>query len=302
MQKPVFIILTICLLVSTSIVVGSGPAGEWSLIGTYDTGSYGLESDSESRALTLRYAVGDAFRFRCEMSALNTELPPGVIPTGLGTTRYGRGGGGGAGNGNGGQGSGDPGGNGGALPAFNADGMVEGPISSSGIGDIRMAVSGKLAGGGAKLTRLDAELEVKIPTADEQKGLGTGKTDYRLGLAGEYGFWSATGFAELGWNILGDPEGYELDDVLDACIGVESEPLGVGGRVILAGWLDGNDETVEGAGRRISAGIGLRTTGALRWDIRLGSGLGGSSEDLRVSVGLSFGTAGNRLHQRGMKR
>ncbi len=173
--------------------------------------------------------------------------------------------------------------------------------SVTGIGDVRLAVSRRVLGGGVELFRFDASMEVKIPTADEDDNLGTGEWDYRFGLASEYRFWSASAFGGIGWSRLGDTDLVELDDVLDLYVGLDSEPF-AGDRLIATGWLEGWQPAVDTAGHRAVVGVGIRTTGRLRWRLQVRTGLTDSSEDLAVVAGMSFGIApsgpGVRGHQR----
>jgi hypothetical protein len=142
--------------------------------------------------------------------------------------------------------------------------------------------------------------EAKPPTADADEGLGTGEWDARIGLTSEYRFWSATGFAGLGWNYLGDPAWVELNDVVDAYAGVESEPLG--GRMILSGWLAGNPEVVPGVGSRAIVGFGLRTTGEWRFRFQTTAGLTDGSEDFSVLFAVSRGVLTPTVGTRGPRR
>jgi hypothetical protein len=144
--------------------------------------------------------------------------------------------------------------------------------------------------------RLDAGLELKVPTAREDDYLGTGEWDGRVGLTGEHRMWSLTLFGGLGWNHLGDPDWVELDDVADASIGVESEPLRE--RLVISGWLEGNQEVVEGAGSRAAVGMGIRTVGKVRWQAVLTAGLTEAAEDFGVMLGLSFGVRPPRQPRR----
>jgi hypothetical protein len=170
----------------------------------------------------------------------------------------------------------------------------------SGLGDLRLAASRRVVGGGAKVYRLDAGVEAKAPLADEEEGLGSGEWDARLGLSGEYRFWLARGFAGVGWNHLGDPAWVELQDVPDAYIGAESDPLG--GRIILSGWLEGNPEVVEGAGSRAALGVGLRTLGRARWRLSAIVGLTDAARDFMLVVGASFGVTTPTVGTRGPMR
>ena len=160
--------------------------------------------------------------------------------------------------------------------------------TASGIGDIRVALSRRLFGGGVKVFRMDAELEVKLPTADDDNGMGTGETDYRIGFWGGYRFWSSSLYARAGWNRLGDPWWGDLKNVIDVQLGMESDPVAAD-RLILAGWIAAAQEAVEGQGEAFNFGASLRTTGRYRWYGRVLVGLGDASPDFSVAIGLSIG-------------
>jgi hypothetical protein len=165
------------------------------------------------------------------------------------------------------------------------------------VGDLRVTVGRRLAGGGVRLFRLAAEVAVKVPTADEDRRLGTGEWDARAGVAAEYRFWSATAFGGAGWNRLGDPGSIELDDVWDAYAGVERATFG--DRAMLAGWVDGRQEIVAGAGAGLAAGLELRGRGPAGWRLAVTAGLVDGSEDFGIVVGRSIGSgAGERRTRR----
>jgi hypothetical protein len=161
----------------------------------------------------------------------------------------------------------------------------------TGLGDVRLAVERELAGGGARLHRFAARAEVKAPTADAERRLGTGEWDARLGLLGELRTWSATYFWGAGWNLLGDPDAFALPDVPDGYLGVESEPWR--GRVRGAVWLEGHGEVVPGAGARVALGAGLRGAGRRAWRLAGSVGLTDGAEDFRLLLGAGVGTVGD---------
>jgi hypothetical protein len=162
-------------------------------------------------------------------------------------------------------------------------------------------VARRLAGGGAKLFRTDAALELKLPTADEDAGLGTGELDARATVSGEIRSWSVTGFGGIGWSRLGDPSWIELEDVFDAFLGLESNPL-AGERLVLSGWLEGHEEVVQGPGGHLALGIGLRTTGSMRWKLSVTTEVGGSYDETTVLFGPSFGAPALGPGIRGVER
>jgi len=152
----------------------------------------------------------------------------------------------------------------------------------TGMGDVRMEIQADLAGGGARLYHLIAELDAKAPTADEREGLGTGRWDVRIGLLGERRFWSATLFGGAGYSRLGDLRRLELRDVPDAFLGVESEPW----RELRAAiWIEGQSAVLAGSEARSALGLGVRSAGRHPWRIVTTIGLTGADEE----IGLLFG-------------
>ncbi len=93
---------------------------------------------------------------------------------------------------------------------------VERHGSESGVGDTNLDLRYRFLDETDSLPEMSVHGGVKLPTADEDKGLGTGETDYRMGieLVKELGGWTL----DLGmdYNILGDPDGYDLDNYVSA--------------------------------------------------------------------------------------
>lgn len=294
----------VCWLVMLAGALGANSAraaiGEIFLTAGYASGSYGTGSDSEVASTRVIFNSGDRFQFKADAGWIRVESPYGILPGRTGPVPMRRR----QGNGNPGNGVGPPtSGNHGNQPDSPE---IEPPlpeteeISASGVGDVFLAFSGRVLGGDAKVFRLDCGIEAKVPTADADDGLGTGEWDARLGVTGEYRFWSATGFAGLGWNYLGDPEWVELNDVVDAYAGLESEPLA--GRWIFSGWLAGNPEVVPGVGSRGILGAGLRTTGNWRFRLQATAGLTDGSEDFTVLFAVSHGVLTPTVGTRGPRR
>ena len=282
--------------VAIAFLLASSPAppaaagladGEISVLGAAATGDYGTGLDSDTQWLTMRYVTGDDLQFRAGLSMVRVGSLSGVSFTGLGPTSMG---------GNGSQSRHDQGGSGslgGMSPSL--DGSTTAPTvfeesQTTGLGDLYLAISKRVLGGGVRLFRFDANFEVKVPTANETANLGTGEWDYRLGLAGDYRFWSMTTYGGVGWNKLGDPVWVDFNDVLDAYVGIESNPI-ARERLIISGWVEGWQEAIDSIGDRAALGVGLRTTGKVRWRLQLRTGLTEATADLAVLFGLSFGVS-----------
>jgi len=290
-----------------------GRPGELFILAGLAQGAYGTETDSDVQATRLSFITGDTLQLRADLGVLRVRQdslllsPVGPIPpkprgpkgpTSQLSSQMAP-----QAQGDSGQGSGQ--GNGSGSGPTPPDEPFEAPIVEeaewqTGLGDLRLAASHRLLGGGAKVFRLDLGAQVKAPTADPDKGLGTGEWDGYLGITSEYRFWTATGFGGFGWNYLGDPEWVELNDVVEGYLGLESEPLA--GRWIVSGWFEGNPEVIEGLGSRAALGFGLRTAGKLRWRLLATVGLTDAAQDFSVLFGTSFGVATPTVGTRGPVR
>jgi hypothetical protein len=66
---------------------------------------------------------------------------------------------------------------------------------------------------------MDASLKVKLGTADEEKGLGTGETDYSVQSNAYQYFDNFSLSATIGYKVRGDPRDYNLQNVWFASLG-----------------------------------------------------------------------------------
>ena len=91
--------------------------------------------------------------------------------------------------------------------------------TESGLGDIVLSgfynVLDERKGG----LGLDLGAKVKLPTADDQKGLGTGELDYAAQMDFFKPFDATTLFGSIGYRVYGDPPGVTLKDVFYTSIG-----------------------------------------------------------------------------------
>ena len=170
----------------------------------YSSGDYGSDTTTEILSVPVTREVhqrqldleGDACR-GCASTVMPASCP------GLGNVGNSNPQGRGRGNGNGSGG--------GTRPAPTNG-------TASGIGDLRLAATYAFDTGGP--LGVDLTGNVKIATADEDKGLGTGANDYGLAVDLYRDFDGTTLFGGVGYTMLGDSEFVELDDVLNANVGV----------------------------------------------------------------------------------
>ena len=302
--------LMLLLLAASPTLAG---VGEIFIMAGLAQGTLDTETDSGAQATRLTFITGNNWQLRADLGVLRVRQE-GFLPSPVGPIPGKLRGPHGAGSpvsepavpqtqANAGQGSGQ--GSGGSSNGSLSEVPSEAPLAEeaewqSGLGDLRVAASHRLLGGGAKVFRLDLGAQVKAPTADPDKGLGTGEWDGYVGLTSEYRFWSATGFGGIGWNYLGDPAWVELNDVVDGYLGLESEPLA--SRWIVSGWVEGNPEVIDGLGARLALGFGVRTSGRLRWRLLGTVGLTDAAQDFSFLFGTSFGVATPTVGTRGPVR
>jgi len=191
----------------------------------YSRGSYGFAEDTEvfSVPLTLTYNV-EKWILRASVPFLKIEGPADAV----GST-----GAGGAGGGGGGGGGGATGGLGGIVPGLPGSGSSSSPSSNlvnssapnravsnseSGLGDILVGAT-RMLGPVLGPVQVDLTARVKIPTADDDKGLGTGEMDYYA----QADFYQVgerfIPFATLGYRVMTDSDRYELENGAYASVG-----------------------------------------------------------------------------------
>jgi hypothetical protein len=140
----------------------------------YSRGDYGFPTDTEvlSFPLDLGYESG-SWIWRANLSHLRIKGPAAIVGDGAA-----------------------------ARPTAN---------SESGVGDIYLSGTyrtGPVLGGFS----LDPTVRVKLPTASESRGLGTGESDVYGQLDAYRTIGDVTPFASVGYRVLGDNATYQLSD------------------------------------------------------------------------------------------
>lgn len=154
----------------------------------YSSGDYGDDKDTKIKfiPLTVSYKTGK-WKFKGAFSWVEIEGPGSVIGAGDGGVVIG-------------------------------DGNSE-VTTESGIGDTWLSAMYSLDSFPVDLGYLDIGAKVKIPTADEDKGLGTGETDYTLQFDYFKPLGDITPFVTMAYKIKGDPPGSNLDNVFYLSVG-----------------------------------------------------------------------------------
>ena len=180
--------ILICSLMALSGVVLAGEQWKISTGADYSSGDYGDTDDTKIKfvPLTVSYKTGN-WQFKSAFSWVEIEGPGSVIGAGDGGVVIGGG---------------------------NSQVTTE-----SGIGDTWLSAMYSLDTFPVDLGYLDIGAKVKIPTADEDKGLGTGEADYTLQLDYFKPLGDLTPFVTVAYKIKGDPSGTNLDNVLYLSVG-----------------------------------------------------------------------------------
>ena len=94
-------------------------------------------------------------------------------------------------------------------------------MTESGLGDIWASLTYSVEQVPAQLFYLDLVGKVKIPTADENRGLGTGEFDYTIQADLFKPFGKFTPMATVAYKIKGDPGGVNLENVFYLSVGAD---------------------------------------------------------------------------------
>jgi hypothetical protein len=160
---------------------------------------------------------------------------------------------------------------------------ASGRTTESGVGDVLAALSYVFYPSSSALPALELTGRIKLPTADEDEGLGTGETDYTLQADVSKSFGALSSFATLGYRVLGDSSDLDLDDGFLASLGIGyrfSPRLNLGlafdYREASTDGTDDSREIVPYTSYRCSDSVTLGTYGVV--------GLSDSSSDLAIGV------------------
>ena len=112
-----------------------------------------------------------------------------------------------------------------------------------GLGDIVLSATYNAFYDRASMLGFDLTAKVKLPTADEDKGLGTGETDFAF-LADLYKTMDRfTGFGGFGFHVLGDSPAFNLENAWSANVGATYK---LDDRDTVGAMLEGRERVVAG--------------------------------------------------------
>jgi hypothetical protein len=115
--------------------------------------------------------------------------------------------------------------------------------SESGLGDIVLSATYAAYYDKATTLGVDVTGKLKLATADESRGLGTGEPDFAFLLDGYRTFDRVTGFGGVGYHVLGDAPGLPLENVWSANLGAS---YSVDQRDSVGAMLEGRQRALPG--------------------------------------------------------
>jgi hypothetical protein len=156
----------------------------------------------------------------------------------------------------------------------------------SGLGDV-VAGAAYTFGGTGSAYAVDVGAKVKLPTADEAKGLGTGKADVSVQADFFRRIGALTPFATLGYRRYGDPAAFELENAVFGALGLayaESPESTVGAA------YDFREAIVAGGARagELSLFLSQRLKPNWKLQVYLVKGLAEASPDAGVGAVLGY--------------
>lgn len=159
-----------------------------------------------------------------------------------------------------------------------------------GLGDVTVAATYKFVQPETGFSDFDFTTRVKLPTANEDKGLGTGKTDVNLEVNYHHSLGTITPFATVGYRFLGHSNAYPLKDGVYATLGMAAPISNDGSTAGVA--LTWREKIVDGADDATEAMVFASHPLNERWKLQ-GFALAGFTDaspkfGLGTSVGFKF--------------
>lgn len=272
MRHSIFL-FTACLLAVTPAIAADqpgeqspairpaprGPAMELSTGLEHQEGDYGTGERIETLSVptSLRIGVGQV-QFSATLPYLRIDAPGNVV---------------------GGGGTGFLG-----LPIIVDPTQPAARERREGIGDLRLGAAYTVPSAAVGLTFTG---QLKVPTASERKGLGTGEFDYAVGAELSKTLGRVTPFVGVGYTMPGDPEGFDLRNSLSARAGLAAQ---MGPRVrghVAYGYAQSLSPLFPDE-QQISTGLNAGISDRLSLGIYGNAGLSEGAPDIGAGVQIGF--------------
>lgn len=162
-------------------------------------------------------------------------------------------------------------------------------VHEDGFGDLFLAAKWRFAEEGAWLPRQALVPSVKLPTADEAKGLGSGEADYDLTWIASKALTERWGLhLNAGYTWIGDPAGERFGNVVHTGVATDYQ---LADALQAVAEVFTEDELDRGGGLAVLANAGVRwqVAESLVLDLAAGSRLcGDGTPDFTATAGLTW--------------
>lgn len=158
-------------------------------------------------------------------------------------------------------------------------------VRREGLGDVQLQAGYSIPLGGVDAL---VAASAKLPTASREKGLGTGEFDYALSGQVSKRMGAVIPFVNVGYTIIGEPEGFNLRNTLAGTAGSQFL-LGRGSALSLS--FSYEQSASEGIEDRQSIGVsfGKSLAPKLHLNIDGAAGVSADAPDARLGVRLGIG-------------
>lgn len=160
-------------------------------------------------------------------------------------------------------------------------------IRETGLGDLTLGAKWKFAPEAAWLPAQALSPTLKLPTADKEKGLGSGETDYDLTwIVTKSLFDELSVHGNLGYTWVGDPDGEDLGDIVHFGVAAEYQILE---RVQWVGEIFAQEDVRENdTVWQYNTGFRWDARDGLTFDMAAGSKLHGATPDFTANMGVTW--------------
>lgn len=160
--------------------------------------------------------------------------------------------------------------------------------SESGMGDLTLSAKWQFLSETTWLPRQAIVPQVKFPTANKERGLGSGKIDYDVKWIASKSFTEKMGgHVNAGYSFIGEPAGKDVGDIIHYGVALDykiTDPLQWVGEIYA------EKELMSGTDQIIMCNTGLRWRAAegLVFDAAAGSHISSAGPDITATAGLTW--------------
>ena len=154
-----------------------------------------------------------------------------------------------------------------------------------GLGDLTVGATWSVWEEGVRPVSLDLTSRIKLPTADDDDGLSTGKTDISFAVDVSRAVNGVVPYVSAGYKFIGDPDGFDLDNTVSLAAGL-SVPLGeVGDTIALIAYeYDSSASDLVDDGHEIFSAISGSIDDRFTWTAYGSVGLSDGASDFALGA------------------